>query len=70
MRCSAISSQGMTIYKLLQATGPKVKLIVDPTLIRSPELADRLDYTEVDDQIVGCLHAIFAQQIRMPTLVC
>ena len=44
-------------YKLIQATSPKVKLIVDPTLIRSSELADRLDYTEVDDQIVGCLHA-------------
>ena len=44
-------------YKLIQTTSPKVKLIVDPTLIRSPELADRLDYTEVDDQIVGCLHA-------------
>lgn len=44
-------------FKLIRTTSPFVKLVLDPSLIPSPELSKRLDYSQVDDRLVGCLHA-------------
>ena len=44
-------------YRTIRETGPRVKFLLDVSLKPSPQLKDRLDYSEVDDQIVGCLHA-------------
>ncbi len=44
-------------YKLVHEAAPPVKLRVEPSYMASAELRDRLDYSKVDDEIVGCLHA-------------
>ena len=44
-------------YKLTRESRPQVRLLVEPSYSPSPELEDRLDYSEADDQIVGCVHA-------------
>ena len=44
-------------YRTIRETGPRVKFLLNVSLKPSPQLKDRLDYSEVDDQIVGCLHA-------------
>ena len=43
--------------KLIRETRPQVRLLVEPSYLPNPALADRLDYTKVDDEIVGCVHA-------------
>ncbi len=53
-----IDKQG---YKLICNSTPQVKLLIEPTLRPSSVLADRLDYDEPDDELVGCLHAYLAK---------
>ena len=44
-------------YELIRESQPQVRLLVEPNWLPSSELQDRLDYNEIDDQIVGCVHA-------------
>ena len=44
-------------YKLIFKSNPQVRLLVEPSCLPSPELEDRLDYSEADDRIVGCVYA-------------
>ena len=44
-------------YVEITQTSPRVKLSLDVSCSPSPELAKHLDYSEVDNKIVGCLHA-------------
>lgn len=48
-------------HKVVREAGPTVKLFIRPEL--KPNLDDRLDYQEPDDQLVGTAHA-FMQQNR------
>jgi len=48
-------------HLLVKPTGPTVKLLLDPRLRPSEELAGDLDYSLTDDQLVGLVHA-FAKQ--------
>ena len=48
-------------YELIHNANPQVGLIVDPTCTHSPNLKDKLDYSEIDDKIVGCVHSYKAQ---------
>lgn len=48
---------GKSGYELIRESQPQVRLLVEPNWLPSPELQDRLDYNEIDDQIVGCVHA-------------
>ena len=43
-------------YKLVRESGPRVLLLVEPSYLPNPALKDRLNYSEVDDQIIGCIH--------------
>lgn len=52
------SEQG---YELIHESKPQVKLLVDPTYQPSSDLRDQLDYNEIDDQIVGCVHTFQAR---------
>ena len=40
-------------YRTIRETKPQVKLLLDVSWKPSPQLKDRLDYSEVDDQVVG-----------------
>ena len=44
-------------FKVIRKTRPPVRLVVEPSNLPNPALADHLDYTKVDDEIVGCVHA-------------
>ena len=48
-------------YRLVRTNGPTVKLFINAALYPSHDIADRLDYNNLDDQLVGTVHA-FAQQ--------
>jgi hypothetical protein len=52
-----------TGHKVIQESGPSVKLSMRQDLKPSPELADRLSYEEPDDQLVGIAHAFAKQTI-------
>ena len=43
-------------YKLVRESGPRVLLLVEPSYLPSPTLKDCLNYSEADDQIIGCIH--------------
>ncbi len=43
-------------YELIHESQPRVRLLVEPNWLPSSELQDRLDYNQIDDQIVGCIH--------------
>ena len=47
---------GRQDYELIRSSNPVVKLHLEGPSRPSPELADILDYSKEDDQIVGCLH--------------
>ena len=44
-------------YRLIKDSSPQVKLFVDPSILPSPEIGNRLDYQETDDRIVGSVYA-------------
>ncbi len=44
-------------YESIKGSAPQVKLFVDPSILPSPEIRNRLDYREIDNRIVGCVHA-------------
>ena len=44
-------------YKVVSETGPIVKLMFDPSCQPDSTLADRLNYQDCDDRIVGCIHS-------------
>jgi predicted ribonuclease YlaK len=44
-------------HLVVRPTGPSVKLFLNPLLRPSQELADVLDYSRADDQLVGSVHA-------------
>ena len=48
-------------YKLIQEASPQVKLFINPECYPSPSLINRLDYSETDDQLVGCVQAFKEQ---------
>lgn len=48
---------GSDDYGLIKDSSPQVKLFVDPSILPSPEIGDRLDYQETDDRIVGSVYA-------------
>jgi hypothetical protein len=50
-----------TREKVIREAGPRVKIVIHQDLRPSPDLADRLDYTERDHQLVGIAYA-FVQQ--------
>ena len=43
-------------HKLVRAQSPRVVLSVEPQHTRAPDLADRLNYEERDDQLIGTIH--------------
>ena len=43
-------------YKLLNDSGPEVKLYLEHPSLPSAELKEVLDYSKPDDELVGCLH--------------
>lgn len=43
-------------YKVVQESGPRVKLVLSDQSKPSPELSDILDYNKADDEIVGHMH--------------
>lgn len=47
-------------YELIQEAKPQIKLLVDPTYQPTSVLRDQLDYSEIDDQIVGCAYTFKA----------
>ena len=47
---------GRQEYELIKCSTPVVKLYLEGPSRPSPELEDTLDYSNPDDQIVGCLH--------------
>ena len=44
-------------YKIVRESEPVVKLMFKPSCQPDPALAEHLDYTQTDDQIVGCVHS-------------
>ena len=44
-------------HKLVHAQSPRVVLSVEPRHTPAPDLADRLNYRERDDQLIGTVHA-------------
>jgi predicted ribonuclease YlaK len=49
---------------LVRPTGPSVKMFLDPLLRPSRELADVLDYSRADDELVGLVHAFSPSRMR------
>ena len=47
---------GRQDYELIRGSDPVVKLFLEGPSRPSPELADILDYSKSDDEIVGCVH--------------
>lgn len=43
-------------YELIKEADPRVKLFLESPSRPDPELSDRLDYNDPDDEIIGCLH--------------
>lgn len=43
-------------YELIRKSRPHVRLLIEPNWLPSSELQDCLDYNQIDDQIVGCVH--------------
>ena len=41
----------------IQEKTPLVKLVLDPSCLPDPKLANTLDYSHVDDCLVGCVHS-------------
>lgn len=48
-------------YKLIQKEKPIVKLLIDSSYLPSKKLANRLDYNNQDDALIGCIHAFAIQ---------
>ena len=55
------SKQG---FELIHNANPQVSLTVDPSCTHSPDLKDKLDYSEIDDKIVGSVHTYQAKNPR------
>ena len=43
-------------YELIREADPQVRLFLESPSQPDPELSDRLDYNNPDDEIIGCLH--------------
>ncbi len=56
-------------YKVVRDAGPTVKLFIRPELKTNPELSDRLDYRERDDQLVGTAHSFMQQSVGVDARV-
>ncbi len=48
-------------HKLVRDVAPCVKLFIKPEYLHNPALADRLDYQERDDQLVGTVYGFMQQ---------
>ena len=48
-------------HKLVRDAGPCVKLFIKPQYTHNPALADRLNFQERDDQLVGTVHTFMQQ---------
>ena len=44
-------------FELVREENPRVKICIDPTLTPDLKIKDQLDYNDIDDQLVGCVHS-------------
>jgi predicted ribonuclease YlaK len=52
---------GGTDHRVVRETNPRVKLFIATKIKPNPLLADSLDYTRSDDQLVGTVHSFISQ---------
>ncbi len=43
--------------ELIRKESPRVRICIDPSVMPDPKMNDRLDYNQIDDQLIGCIHS-------------